>query len=215
MTASLPSTFRLIFWPTVITCAVGALRLWLEVQGSVTAATGGRLHPLGITWLAFVFGGYFGWRLRRGGSAPGLRKAPLWALLAMIGVVAAVMINFSQIDPTDRSQAGYEALRGAVRNIILIAIALALLTVAIWRRLAWTLFCYGLLVRLFVVAQTWLAKSQGWDTHYTKFGPSGIERPMAETMSSASFAQLGFWVAFTMVAGGLVGCVAGALARRR
>ena len=64
-----------------------------------------------------------------------------------------------------------------------------------------------------MLAFTWLAKLQGWDTHYTKFGPPGIERDsMAETMTSAAIAQLGFWVPFTMIGGMVAG---GLVARRR
>ena len=37
--------------------------------------------------------------------------------------------------------------------------------------------------RIGVVAQAWFAKTNGWNTHYTKFGPAGIERPMDDTMT--------------------------------
>ena len=64
----------------------------------------------------------------------------------------------------------------------------------VWHRLAWTLLLYAIPARVTVVAFTWLAKQNGWDTHYTKFGPAGIERPMGETIAAASLAQLGFWI---------------------
>ena len=64
--------------------------------------------------------------------------------------------------------------------------------------------------RAVVLALTWLAKQKGWDTHYTKFGPSGIEREsLGETMFAAGFAQIGFWVPFTILGGMLAATVFG------
>ena len=60
-------------------------------------------------------------------------------------------------------------------------------------------------------ALTWLAKSEGWNTHYTKFGPQGFERDLPSTLASASLAQLGMWVPLTVV----FGCVVGTLFARR
>ncbi|HEB53038.1 MAG TPA: hypothetical protein ENI87_07285 [bacterium] len=80
----------------------------------------------------------------------------------------------------------------------------------LWPRLAWTLLLYAAPSRALVVGITWLAKQQGWDTHYTKFGPTGIERDMAETLLSATLAQSGFWTPFTIVCGCVIGAWFGA-----
>jgi len=74
------------------------------------------------------------------------------------------------------------------------------------------MLCYGVPARLLVVGFTWLAKDSGWTTHYTKFGPSGIERDVSDTMLSAAKAQGGFWVPWTVIAGVLAGSF---LAKRR
>ena len=58
-----------------------------------------------------------------------------------------------------------------------------------------------------VVVITYSAKVQDWDTHYTKFGPAGIERDLGETMFAASVAQMGFWVAFSVIGGVLAGAI--------
>ena len=55
------------------------------------------------------------------------------------------------------------------------------------------------------MAITWLAKDRGWVTHYTKLGPAGLEKGMAETMEMTAFAQFCFWVPMTVVAGMFVG----------
>ena len=56
-------------------------------------------------------------------------------------------------------------------------------------------------------AITWLAKNQGWDTHYTKFGPKGWTFDMAGTMTRTAVMQLGFWIPITIVFGTLLGVV--------
>ncbi|MEM7204957.1 MAG: hypothetical protein AAF628_32175 [Planctomycetota bacterium] len=209
------SNVSLILWPTLLTVAVNVLRLVLEVQGSHTTATGGAGAPLGISWFVFPVGAYVGWRLRRAGSAPRLRLAWLWSLLAMAALIGAVAAGFSGIDRADTSDAAYLSLRDTVTMIILAALALAAFAHVLWTRLATALLFYGVLARLTVVGMTWLAKDRGWDTHYTKFGPAGIEVDMGETLYAATAAQLGFWVSFTVVAGGLAGCVAAAVTRPR
>lgn len=213
MTTTTPTLFRLLLLPSVLTLLVSIARLVSEVQGLGTTQSGGAGFWLGISWLAPVFGGWFGWRLARGGSAPTLSRAWLWALVALLAIVGTAVWQFSQIDRTDRTDAAMAPLRSVVLTIVAVAIPMALLQFAVWRRLATALLLYGLIARATVVALTWLAKSQGWDTHYQKFGPGGIEVDMERTLVSATIAQLGFWVPFTIVTGTLVGCLVGG--RRR
>lgn len=208
-----PSTFRLLLWPSLITLAVSIARLVSEVNGWLTNASGGRLLPLGITWCIFVFGGTMAWRLARAGEGPRRRLPWLWALLALLAATGTVMWGFRPLLEADRSEATFALVREAVLRGVIVAIVGGLAMFAVWPRLAWTLLLYGLGARATVLAFTWLAKLQGWDTHYTKFGPPGIERDsMAETMTSAAIAQLGFWVPFTMIGGMVAG---GLVARRR
>jgi len=208
-----PSILRLILWPTLVTLLVNVARLVAEWQGWATAVSGGAGFWLGITWLVFVFGGWFGWQLGRAGSTPTLRPAWVWALLAFLAIAGTAVWRFSQIDRTDSSPAAMPPLRTAVLIIVSVAIPMAVLQFVVWRRLAVTLLVYGFVARATVVAFTWLAKHNGWDTHYTKFGPGGIQVDMEGTLSSAVIAQFGFWVPFTIVAGTLAGAVVGG--RRR
>ncbi|MBX3464811.1 MAG: hypothetical protein KF830_16710 [Planctomycetes bacterium] len=213
MPASCPSLLRLILWPSILTLLVSVARLVAERQGWGTTASGGRGFWLGITWLAFVFGAWFGWRLGRGGATPRVARAWLWPLLGLVAIVGAVMVSFRGIDPKDTSPAAMDALRQAVLAIAGTTIVVALLQFAVWPRLALALLAYAIPARATVLAITWLAKQQGWDTHYTKLGPAGIEQDLAGTMLATSVAQLGFWVPFTVVAGMLAGCLVGG--RRR
>ncbi|MBL9076283.1 MAG: hypothetical protein JNL08_02190 [Planctomycetes bacterium] len=213
MTETGPSTLRLLLVPTLVTLLVSVARLMAEVQGRVTNLSGGRGALLGITWLVFVFGGWFGWRLARLGSAPRVRRAWLWSLLSLVAIVGTAAWRFAQVDLQDRSETAFAALRGHVLVIAAVTTAAGLLQFVVWPRLAAVLLGYGLLARATVLALTWLAKQQGWDTHYTKFGPAGIERDLPATMLSATIAQIGFWVPFTIVGGMVVGCLVGG--RRR
>ncbi|MCA8944537.1 MAG: hypothetical protein KDB80_18405 [Planctomycetes bacterium] len=204
------SLLRRIRWPIAITVVVSVARMVGEVRGSITNLSGGRLAALGITWLAFVFGAWFGYWLARSGSAPRVRFAPLWGAVMLLVIVVAIGWQFGPFLERIPDAQTFAELRPAVRTLCGIASTLALLAFVVWPRLAWTMLAYGIAVRAFVVAQTWLAKHQGWDTHYTKFGPPGCEpADMSTTMFAAATAQMGFWVAFTVVGGVFAGSVFG------
>ena len=207
--------WRLVRVPAAITCAVSLARLGAERLGWVNVQSGGAFSPLGITWLVPVFGAWFGWRLACGGEAPQRRFAWAWSLVAVLLFVGMVVSRLGGLDPLDRSEAAYATLRQNVVVIALVALVLAFLQSRVWRRLAIALLLYGLLARLMVVAIALLCKALGWDTHYTKFGPAGIEREFGDTVASVLISQLGVWVAFTVVLGSLAGNVAAAIQRRR
>lgn len=203
------STLRLILWPSLITALVSTARLVAEVNGWVPPKSGGALHPLGISWLAVVFGGWFGLRLRRAGSAPRIQPAWPWSLIGFAAIVASVGWQFGPLLDAQPSEETFAKLRSAVLTLAAITSTLMAGMFVLWPRLAWTMLCYALPARALVVAFTWLAKQMDWTTHYTKFGPPGIERDMPSTMLSAAIAQGGFWVPWTVVAGFLLGATFG------
>jgi hypothetical protein len=196
---------RLLLWPTIITALVSTARLIAEVRGWISAQSGGALNPLGISWLALLFGGYFAIHLSRNGSRPRVQRAWLWAIVAFAAVTVSVGWQFGPFLEADQSEATFEKLRGAMLLLMAITTTTAIALLLVWPRLVWTMLCYALPARLLVVAFTWLAKHFEWSTHYTKFGPSGIERDMGDTMLSAALAQGGFWIPWTIVAGCLTG----------
>jgi len=208
-----PRTFRLILWPSVITLAITAVRLLGEVEGWINVDAGGAFALLGITWCVFVFGGWFGLHLARAGSVPRVTRAPLWLLLLALAIMAVAGWQFGGLDRKDTSDAAFELLREKGLIVCVCALVAMLVTFALWPRQAWTMLCYGVVARLGVLAATWLAKHQGWETHHVKFGPAQIQREsMADTMIGAAFPQLLFWVPFTVVMGTLTGSL---FARRR
>lgn len=205
------STFRLILWPTLITALVCTARLVAEVQGWVAPQSGGALHPLGISWLAFASGGYFAWCLSRNGSTPIRRPAWPWFVGAFLLVTASVAWQFRPFFDADQSDATFQSLRIAVLTLAGIATTLALVLATVWPRLVVTLLCYAIPTRALVLGFTWLAKHNDWTTHYTRFGPPGIEVDMGTTMISAAIAQGGFWIPWTIIAS----CLTASLFTRR
>ncbi len=196
-----------LLWPALLTFAVSVARLFAEVQGLMNQQSGGAFALLGITWLVFVFGAWFALQMRRSDSAPARQPAWLWGLVPLLAVGGTAVWRFAQVDRSDQSDAAFTSLREHVLIITGVAVVAAVVAFAIWPRLALTLLGYGVAARLGVLALTALAKQMDWQTHYTKFGPAGIERDFATTMTSAALAQLVFWVSFTVVAGTFTGCV--------
>src|SRR5262245_34913395 len=88
---------NLILVPAVITLGVTLLRLVGELQGwnqrFFNREPGGGGALVGIAWLVFLFGAYFGWKL----AALGYRPASAWraagaSLLGLVVVVATVAL---------------------------------------------------------------------------------------------------------------------------
>lgn len=193
----------------LLTLAISLLRLWGEVAGWATNASGGRFLPLGITWLVFVCGAWFGRRLADDGHPPRTRRAWLWSLLALLTMLGVAIRGFAPLAKAEPNDATFALLRAAVLRAISVAGIAGAAMFAVWPALARQLLVYGLLARGTVLAMTWLGKHMGWNTHYTKFGPMGIEREgIGETLFSAGIAQIGFWVPFTIVGGVLAGSLA-------
>ena len=215
MSDSKPSTLRTILWPSLITLAMTITRLVGELQGWITNESGGAGHLLGISWLIFVFGAWFGFRLSRNGSSPRLKPAAIWALVPALAIVGTFAYRMNGVDLKDTSTAAQEGIMTTLQIASMVAGGGALLALVIWTRLAFTLFAYGLFARAGVMVVTWLAKDQGWNTHYTKIGPTGIEKEMAETLALTSFAQFCLWVPFTVVFGTLMGCLFAARAKTK
>jgi len=205
MSDTRPSTLRLILVPTLIALAINIVRVIGQREGWFATTSGGAAELVGITWLPFLFGPWFAWRLRRAGGGPRVERAWLWSLLSLLALIGVVVWQISGIDQTATGDAAFAALRAGVLIIVPAALALSLLQLVVWPRLALALFAWAVIARATVVVITWIAKTEGWNTHYTKFGRTGIERNLQETIEAAALAQLGFWVPVAVLSGTFLG----------
>lgn len=195
-------TWKDLALPIIVTVAVALARFVGQVQGWIPAASGGGLHPLGVSWLPFVFGPLFARRLSRGGSLPRSRRAGVFGVAGLLAVVAVLMWKFAPIADLPKSDPSLQgATDDALKATFVATLIVTALLCAMWWRLALALICYAVPVRLIVIALTVVAKQFEYDTHYTKFGPAGNEFDFVTTVTTASIAQLGFWVPFAVVCG--------------
>lgn len=222
MSAKPPGIASLVLVPALITLVVTSLRLVGELQGwnqmlfnNGLAGPGNPPALFGIVALVPIFGAWFGWRLRRGTGGPThAGKAALFYLLGaavMFGGVAGAMATGLITMPSKEAPGAPSGMAW----IVGLAIGSVIVALGAWPRLSATLLVYAFLARIPVVVVTFLAIDKGWDTHYAKLPPEFV---LPEGMSRELFLsmpQVTVWIAFTMLVGGLFGCLGAALARRQ
>ena len=211
MSKSRPSILSLVMVPAILTLVITVVRVIGELNhwdktwfGEAKAGGDGAL--LGISWLMFIFGFWFGLRLQRSGAGvanPG--KTLLKAVLAIAVPAATILICIKlgviwfPTPETPGEPLGMAYLMGALGLG-------ALLAFIAWPRVALVLFVYSLLARIPVVVVTWLAVEYNWDTHHTKV-PAEFTMPAdTDKLSFLMTPQLTLWPIATIVFG--TGCAA-------
>jgi hypothetical protein len=191
---------------------VGELQHWSSRWFSTD--TGGILPEgvswlFGITWMAPLFGIYFGWRLVAQQRGPTSAARAVGCSVA--GLILLIIFRFAVLP---RINIAFPR--------ILIFIWLAMAVPAIFQAYGWpalfkTLLAYGLAARSLVVVVMFFAMRGDWGTHYDYVGmPEEFQMSFwPRFFWLAFFPQLIFWVAFTILTGSLTGSVAGALLCRR
>lgn len=196
------SSTKVLLLAIAASILVAGARFLGQVQGWIPTTSGGGLHPLGVSWLPFVFGPVFAARLAREGSAPRWRRARLLGVAGLVAIVVVVMWKFAPIADLPKDAPGLqEATNSALLAAFAATLTVTALHCALWWRLVFAIVCYAVPVRLVVLALTAVAKQMEYDTHYTKFGPAGNEFDLYTTVTTAAVAQLGFWVPFAVVCG--------------
>jgi hypothetical protein len=202
---------RLVAVPALLTLAVTLLRLVGELNDwsprLFDKAAGGGMAIIGIVWLVPVFGLYFAVRLIQSGQGPASRGRA-------IGFVVAGIVVFGVLG-TAIARSGI----GGLANIVLfnvMALLAAFVATRGWIRLGQVLLVYGIAARVPVAIIALVALCARWGTHYEK-GPGGI--PVMHTFATwlaIGFApQMFFWVAFTVIVGGVFGSLAALAIRPR
>lgn len=214
-----PGVLSLVLVPALLTLGITVLRLVGELKGwsplwfgQAEAGGGGAL--LGISWLIFVFGFYFGIRLQRGGAGKERpAKALLWSLfgpVVLFGGFAACQAA-DLIWVPDAEHPG--EMRGLVYFLALMAIGVLIAMLAWWRASV-VLLVYAVCARVPVLVVTWLAVENHWETHYIKTAPGMTRPPEAELFTFLSMPQITFWPAITVILGTVMACLGALLAGR-
>lgn len=221
MDSKAPSILKMVLIPAIITLAVTILRLVGELQGwnpemfSVDPpGTDSKPGWVGISYLVPIFGCWFGLRLRqKTGQPANIGKA---ALTFVIG--AAIMIggfllcmSLELISLPNKENPGQPT--GLMYSLSLVGIS-ALVMIAAWPRLAMTLIAYALLARIPIVIITYIAIDKGWNTHHVKLPEGTVLLDEAERFTYLAMPQMTFWIVFTMLIGGLLGCLGAKLGKK-
>ena len=208
------SITRLIAVPAIITLAVTLLRLVGELQhwgmpwfGN---KAGGEGAIIGISWLPLIFGPYFAIKLAKAGHGWQSTGKP-WGFLGL-GVV--IVVGGAVLALT--------FLHGRLAVISIIGFALMLVAAFVvgfgWRALGRTLVAYAFAARVPILVVMYLAMrgngGAGWGTHYDAVDADIAHLPFAEKyFYSAFLPQMTFWIAWTVIAGTLIGVLAVAITR--
>jgi len=203
---------RLVLWPALVTLAITLLRLAGELQGwsrplfNPDAGGGGAL--VGISWLPFLFGPYFAWKLARAGKGP----ASAWKVagLALLGLALAIAIFVAAqvLGPMPWS----------VVVALFASLALAFLPWKAWPELAKTLFLYAAAARIPVIVVMLFAIFGNWGTHYDVLPPNPTPElvaagPLERWLWIGLVPQATIWIAHTVLVGSLLGALAVALGK--
>ena len=204
---------RMILFPAVVTLGVTLLRLVGELQGwspalfSRQAGGGGSL--VGISWLAPVFGAWFGWTLVRSGERPARLGVAFGLVLLAIALMPASGFAAMALGMNGESP----AILGVYAVVSIVGLVLAFRA---WPGLGRVLLAYGLAARVPVVLVMLAAILGNWGTHYDALPPGAPDMaPIPKWLLIGVLPQMTVWLWFTSVIGGLFGLVAGALAGRR
>jgi hypothetical protein len=201
----------LILFPAVITLAITLLRLAGELAHwsprFFSAAPGGGLAIIGISWLPFLFGPYFAVKLAGSGQgAPSLWKAFGFAVLGLVISVAAAYLGFApQLKFPGKMWVGY----------LLMALGASVVTLG-WPALFKVLVAYGYAARIPVAVVMLFAMLGHWGTHYDALPPkyTGPTSFLGMYMLIAFLPQMVLWIAFTVLVGALVGTIVAAIVCR-
>jgi hypothetical protein len=203
----------LIAIPAALTLGVTLLRLTGELldwsPDLFSKAPGGGLAVVGITWLAPIFGFYFGDRLTREGVEPtSMGRAAGLPLAAL--VLLPLLAHFAARADADRTATDHITI-WAVVSVVAAGVGFAA-----WPTLGRALLTYAFAARLPVVGIMWAAIRWNWGTHYDA-APPGFPSvvPLQRWWWTGVVPQMTIWIAWTVVVGALSGALGWFLSPRR
>jgi hypothetical protein len=202
------TAWRLAKVPAILTLIVSVARLlgeWLEWSPGLFA---GQPAVVGIVWLVPLFGLWFGWRLAQNRQAPS--RPGMTALAYLVGLLLGAGWMFFVMKVLVE---GYGLRAGLYIGAGLWAASL--IGLFAWPALFRANFVYGFAARIPVVAITLIAVPAELGTHYDQL-PKEVEAGSTlDKLALLTLPQVGFWVPFTILVGGLFGSFAALMAARR
>lgn len=203
------ANWNLIKIPAIITLVVTLARFVAELAHApkwlANSDPGGGGALLGIAWLVPIFGIYFAIKLVKEGKGP-TDRARSWEVLLACLVVMSTMALVPANWGND------------VRLLVLltqISIVAILLIRYGWRELADTLLGYAIAARVPVIAVMAIATFGKLQSHYNGYPEfMGTWSNFQKILFGGVVPQLTFWLAFTAVAGTLLGLIATAFSAR-
>ena len=204
------SITSLITIPALITLGITILRLVGELQHWpkpwFNNAAGGGGAVIGISWLPLIFGPYFALKLAGAGDGPSSAGKAIG--LAFVGL--AVMVVGGFLIAVVATHHRYWTVIGYIVTLLA-----AFVPGMGWRSLGKTLLAYAFAARIPVLVIMFFAMRGNWGTHYDAPAPNFTFSSFASTFFyTGVFPQLGAWIAWTVVAGAILGTIAQAITRR-
>ena len=208
------SVTHLILVPSIITLAVTILRLVGELNHWsnfwFNREAGGGFAPIGIGWLAPVFGIYFAFKLaRRGEGTSSAGRVILSCVVAILLIVVAAFLTSKFISPQPDNAA-------SIAVLLVATVAAILIMSRPWPSLFRTLIVYGYAARIPVAIVMLFAIRGNWGTHYD-VKPSPDFPDMSWFMKwllIGAAPQLILWILITVTSGLLFGGIAIAIFHR-
>jgi len=204
---SRPTVRELVLVPAVITLGVTILRLVGELQHwdqrFFNRAGGGGGALVGISWLPFLFGGYFAYRLLKAGEGPASRGRAFGMVALAFAILFAVIFagNALKLPPTV-----------IIVSVCLVSVPAGWIASRGWPALGKVLFAYALAARVPVALLMLPAIIGKWGTHYDALPPNfPAFNPVVTWALVGLFPQMTLWIGMTLVCGGLVAALTAAV----
>lgn len=215
-----PSISSLVVVPAILTLVVTVVRLVGELKGWSpllfgTPTADGANAIVGISWLIFVFGYWFGFRVQRSGA--GVARPGKTLLLSLLPI-AILFGGFAACEKLGLVSMPTPEAPGEVKGLawfLGVSAVAALTAMVIWFRIGVILLVYALLARLPVVVVTWFAIERGWETHHVKLPPEMTAPPADERFLWLAMPQVTFWPVITIVFGTAMAALGALIAGRR
>jgi hypothetical protein len=208
------SITNLITIPALITLGVTILRLVGELEHWpkpwFSAAPGGGVAIIGISWLPIIIGPYFALRLAGAGDGPSsVGKAVGCAVLGLVVFILSAL------------WAGATFWHPSILTLVafLVMLVAAFIPGIGWHSLGNTLLAYAFAARIPVLILMFLAMrgngGQGWGTHYDAVPPTfGATRFAMKFLYAAILPQMTMWIAWTVALGSVIGVIVAAILQR-